>query len=115
VYPIEADANGTDLLPVTRDAVSQLAEAVHLFGVDVDQVSWRLALVALNWSLGDQVAQPPKGQQGHGLARVEKEATSNRGMCPQLHGAQEAVRIDRPSLVLRILSRSIRVEAPPER
>jgi len=85
VDPVVTDACGTPLLTIAGDAVPHLAvgedfcEAVAglLFDVDVDQVSWRLALVALHWRFGLQIPQPPQAQAVQGIATVEKGAVSN--------------------------------------
>lgn len=70
MVPVVADACRTALLPVAGDAMPHLAEPGQLFDVDVDHVSWRLALVALDRRLGLQISQPAQAQAvqgpGHG-------------------------------------------------
>lgn len=63
-----ADACETVLLPGAVDEMPHLAEAGQLSAIDVDQVSYRLALVALNTIHELQISQPAQAQavQGHG-------------------------------------------------
>ena len=101
--PVVADACGTALLPVAGDAMHHLAEAGQLFDINVDQVTRRLALVALHQWLGDQVSQPAQSQAvqgpvhgGEGSGQQPGEVTQMQPLMVQLHSALEAAQIERP-------------------
>ena len=57
---VASDAIGAPLLPGAVPPVPHLVEPGQGLDVDVDQISWRLPLVALNRRFGLQVSQPPK-------------------------------------------------------
>lgn len=105
VDPVVADACGTALLPVAGDAVTHLAEAGQLLDVDVNQAARRLALITLHHRFGLQVPQPPQAQAvqapghgGEGCNQQPGDMTQVQPLMAQLHGALEAVRIERPPL-----------------
>jgi len=105
VDPVVTDACRTPLLTFAGDAVPHLAEAGQLFDVDVDQVSWRRALVALHWSFGLQIPQPPQAQAvqgpghgGEGCREQPGDVTQVQPLMTQLHGTLQVLRIKRPPL-----------------
>lgn len=80
---------------IARDAVAHLVEAPELLDVDVQQLAWALALVALHKLLGPQIAQarqpsatqnPADGCLGH--AHVRGDTGLQHELAPQLHDGQ---------------------------
>jgi len=105
VDPVGADASGAFLLSVAGDEMPHLAEAGRLLDVDVDQLAWCLALVALDRRLGLQISQPAQAQAVRGPGQGGKRSGQNPGdvtqlqpLMAQLHSALEAVRIEHPPL-----------------
>lgn len=102
---VVADTSGAALLPFACDTVTDPAEASQLFHVDMDQVTRRLALVALDRRLGLQVALPPQSQavqgSGHGGEGSRLQPADMAQVQPlmaQLDGVLEAIWIERPPL-----------------
>jgi hypothetical protein len=105
VDTVVADPSRAALLAITRDAVTDLAETGQLLDIDVDQVARCLALVALNWRLGVQVSQPTQAQPVQDPRHSEERSSQEPGdmaqiqaLMPELHGALQVLRIERPPL-----------------
>jgi hypothetical protein len=105
VHTVVADAGRAALLTVAGDVVADPVKAGQLLDVDVDQVARRLALAALHWRFVLQIPQPPEpqgvqnsGHGGEGNRQQPGDVVHVQSLMPQLHGALEVLRIERPPL-----------------
>ncbi len=122
VHTVEADSGRAALLPVTGDAVVDLAKASELVDVDMDPVSGMLPLTALDWRFGLEITQPPEtkaveqlGHGGEGIGQQPGDVPQVEALVAEVLGLLQLLWIERLPLVRRTLRRSASAPAPPER
>jgi hypothetical protein len=88
----------------------------------MDQVTRRLALVALHWRFGLQISQPPEpqavqssGHGGEGSRQQPSDVAHVPALVPELHGALQVLRIKRPPLGAANTASIASEAASPER
>jgi len=105
VHTVVADAGRAALLPVTCDAVPDLAKAGELLHVNMDQVPRMLPLVALHWRFGFEISQPPEtkalehpGHGGEGSGQQPGDVPALEELVTKLHSLLQLMWIEPPPL-----------------